>query len=106
MENKYLVYLMIVVSFSCSSPKKQVTADLMVDLLTVPDETVINNPRPTFSWAIHDERQGAKQTAWQIMVASSLDNIAGDKPDFWDSGKVQSDQSVSIKYAGKVLQPE
>lgn len=60
-------------------------------------------PRPRLSWQMHDERRGAKQTAYRILVASSPDLLAKDMGDLWDSGRVQSDQSTLIPYGGKPL---
>ena len=37
-------------------------------------------------------QRAAKQLAYQIWVASSLDNLTNNHPDIWDSGKVLSDQ--------------
>ena len=50
-----------------------------------------------------DSRRGARQTAYQILVASSADKLAENTPDLWDSGKVASDQATQIVYGGKAL---
>lgn len=47
--------------------------------------------------------RGIKQTACQILVASSAELLAQDQGDLWDSGKVESDQSVNVEYNGKPL---
>jgi alpha-L-rhamnosidase len=47
--------------------------------------------------------RGVKQTAYQILVASSEKLLKEGKGDLWDSGKVESDQSLQIVYAGKPL---
>ena len=49
-------------------------------------------------------RRGAKQTAYQVLVASSPEHLAADQGDLWDSGKVVSDQSIHVAYAGKPLE--
>jgi alpha-L-rhamnosidase len=57
---------------------------------------------PVFSWEIETTRpQG--QSAYQILVASSEKNLNSDEGDLWDSGKVESNQSLEIFYAGKSL---
>ena len=53
---------------------------------------------------MHDARRGAKQTAYQVLVASTPEKLAADQGDLWDSGRVASDQSTQIVYAGKPLQ--
>ncbi|MHC4476352.1 MAG: alpha-L-rhamnosidase N-terminal domain-containing protein, partial [Planctomycetota bacterium] len=48
-------------------------------------------------------RRGQKQTAYQIIVASSADKLEISEPDKWDSGKVASARSVNIEYGGSGL---
>jgi alpha-L-rhamnosidase len=48
--------------------------------------------------------RGARQTAYQILVASSEKLLDGNQGDLWDSGKVESDRSNQIEYAGKPLE--
>ena len=65
----------------------------------------VSNPR--LSWIIessnlNEKRQ--KQTAYQIIVLSNKENFDDDIADLWDSGKVESDQSNQIEYAGKKLE--
>ncbi|MAT68604.1 MAG: alpha-L-rhamnosidase [Planctomycetaceae bacterium] len=48
-------------------------------------------------------RRGARQTAYQVRVASSREALAAGKPDLWDSGRVASDASTQIEYAGTPL---
>ena len=44
--------------------------------------------KPTLSWQLRDTRDGAKQTAYEVQVATSTANLAAGKGDIWDSGKV------------------
>jgi len=53
----------------------------------------IDAPRPRLSWVLHSDRLGDVQSACQILVASSLERLAKDEGDLWDSGKVESNQS-------------
>ncbi|MBT3293667.1 MAG: family 78 glycoside hydrolase catalytic domain [Verrucomicrobia bacterium] len=57
---------------------------------------------PTFSWKLPANGEVQAQTAYHIVVATSLERLERD-PDLWDSGRVNSDQSVWIPYAGKAL---
>ena len=61
-------------------------------------------PHPRFYWVLHSEKRGEVQSAYEILVASDEKNIKADIGDMWESGKVDSDQSVHIVYAGKELQ--
>ncbi len=68
-----------------------------------------NNPlgiditSPRLSWITQSEKRGWKQSAYQILVASSQENLDQDRGDLWDSGKTQAGQSIQIPYAGKPL---
>jgi len=66
----------------------------------------IDTPQPHFSWQLVDSRTGAKQTAWQIQVASTSEGLIAGRADVWDSGRIDSDRSVAVAYAGPPLQPE
>ena len=48
--------------------------------------------------------RGQKQSAYQVLVASSEALLKQDKGDLWDSKKVASDQSIQVEYAGKALE--
>ena len=39
----------------------------------------------------------------RLLVASSAERLAAGKADWWDSGKVDSDKSASVEYAGNPL---
>jgi alpha-L-rhamnosidase len=65
----------------------------------------IDNTSPRLSWKLGQENpvRGQKQTAYHILVASSLYNLESDKGDVWDSGKTTSNQSVNVTYQGDEL---
>lgn len=63
----------------------------------------IDNLHPRLTWVISSKRRGEIQTAYQVLVASKKELLAENKGDLWDSGRVQSDQSVDIEYTGKTL---
>jgi alpha-L-rhamnosidase len=56
-----------------------------------------------FTWRSTDTLRGQIQTAYQILAASSVDSLREGKEVWWDSGKVDSDKSASVEYAGKAL---
>ncbi|UCD27823.1 MAG: family 78 glycoside hydrolase catalytic domain [Planctomycetota bacterium] len=62
----------------------------------------IGTTSPRLSWELDDGRRGARQTAYQIMVSTKA---MMDDPNtvVWDTGKVESDQSIHVAYAGKPL---
>ena len=58
---------------------------------------------PLFSWTNRTKTAGRLQTAYQIIVASSKELADGHTGDIWDSGKIESNISYDIEYAGKPL---
>jgi alpha-L-rhamnosidase len=57
---------------------------------------------PTFSWQLPADGSGKSQSAYRLSVASA-ERLLGTRPDIWDSGKVTSDRSVWVPYAGRTL---
>ena len=58
---------------------------------------------PHLSWVSTSNQRGQSQTAYQILVASSLKSLQTNKGDLWDSKKVASDENLNVIYAGKAL---
>ena len=67
------------------------------------DPVGIDVVRPRLSWVIESARRGERQTAFRVLVASSPERLAEDSGDLWDSGRVESNASVGVEYAGKPL---
>src|SRR5579871_3392728 len=59
--------------------------------------------RPVFSWQSDAAERDWKQSAYRILVASSAAALAQGKGDVWDSGRVDSSESVGIAYGGPEL---
>ncbi len=58
---------------------------------------------PRFSWIMKSEQRGQKQTAYQILIASSKSKLYQNIGDLWNSGKVESSNSIHISYKGASL---
>src|SRR5579862_1482277 len=56
-----------------------------------------------FTWMDLWAGRGERQTAYQILVSSSPEGLAAGTGDWWDSGKVTSEKSASVEYAGRTL---
>lgn len=80
---------------------ESVPTGLMTDLLSNPESAVITNPQPHFSWIVAGTE--SMQTAFQILVASDEKMLKQNKGNIWDSGKVESSQSVSVPFSGNQL---
>ena len=58
---------------------------------------------PRLSWVLESGQRGQKQTAYRVLVASAAELLAKDDGDLWDSGRVESDRTIQVEYAGKSL---
>jgi hypothetical protein len=58
-------------------------------------------PRP--SWILEPEGQGQTQSAYQVLVAGSVENLRTGENLLWDSGTVECTRSVGIEYEGEEL---
>ncbi|MFN0293650.1 family 78 glycoside hydrolase catalytic domain [Pedobacter helvus] len=64
---------------------------------------VIDIKNPRLSWELISDQNNEVQTSYQIMVASSVKLLEQNKPDIWNSGKVNSNSTNQIAYKGKDL---
>jgi len=67
------------------------------------DPLGVDAPQPHLFWQLQSTRRGELQSAYQVVVASSLDVLAGDRGDVWDSGRVASGETIQVLYAGRPL---
>ena len=58
---------------------------------------------PRLSWVVNDTRRGAVQSAYRILVSENEKTLRDDVGDVWDSGKVNTNQSVQVTYRGLPL---
>ena len=63
----------------------------------------IDTTSPRFSWLLESTQRGMRQTAYQILVATTIVKLNNNIGDKWDSGKVVSETSVNVPYQGKIL---
>ncbi len=67
--------------------------------------TAIDAKQPRLSWILTGDpaERGEAQTAYQVLVAGSLEALGQDRGDLWESRRVRSDQSTQIVYGGQPL---
>ena len=101
---KLLLVTLFISLTSCYSESGVLIIDLRCEYRINP--LGIDNTSPRLSWKLKQDNpvRGQKQTAYQVLVASNLENLENNIGDFWDSGKVESNQSVNNTYQGSELQ--
>lgn len=80
----------------------RVESDLLVEY--DPSPIALDIPKPRFSWTVDLQGRGRKQTAYQILVASTSKILDANEGDMWNSGLVESDQSTQVIYNGRSLE--
>ena len=91
---------------SCTFSDKQFDSPYTFEELLCDYETNpigIDNPTPKLTWKVASTIPEGKQSAYQVLVASSEGNLRRDMGDIWDSGKVMSEQSAQVEFRGKEL---
>jgi len=78
--------------------------DLRCEYLDSP--SAVESAEPRLSWRVESDDtnvRGERQTAYRILVATTEAMLKENQADLWDSGKVESGETLQIAYAGKPL---
>ena len=67
------------------------------------DPLAINTRTPRFSWALPLQGRARTQSAYHVFVATAPEKLDAGEADLWDSGRVESSQSLHVPYAGVPL---
>jgi alpha-L-rhamnosidase len=105
----FLILEILVFLFLISTKGKAEYNILKVNELTC--ESLVNPlgidiTHPHLSWKISSSERNQRQTAYQILVASSEALLENDLADLWNSSLIKSDQSILVQYAGKPLRSD
>ena len=69
-----------------------------------PDPLAVDILNPRFSWLLDIEGRNRLQSAYHIIVSSDRDLLDRDEGNIWDTGIVESNQSVQVRFEGKKLE--
>src|SRR5678810_657549 len=92
-KNNFLFFGLLFLTTTISAQVKVV--NLLTENQTNPIGLDVQQPR--FSWQLVSEQRNISQTAYEITISAS-------KGTAWKSGKINSDRSVQVPYAGTALQ--
>lgn len=67
------------------------------------DPLGVDERAPRLSWVLQADERGARQTAWQVLAASSREALLRDQGELWDSGRIDSDATLGLAYGGRAL---
>ncbi|MEQ8239325.1 MAG: sulfatase-like hydrolase/transferase [Cyclobacteriaceae bacterium] len=77
--------------------------ELSVEFIREPSRVLIRDQTPEFGWRVPDA--AGFQSAYQVLVSSSLSNINNNIGDVWNSGRISGSNSINVSYNGNKLKP-
>jgi len=95
------LFLLAAAFTACQDPSALTVEGLKCEWLENP--LAIDNTAPHLSWQMKSKQNGAAPSAYQILVATSLDRLNEAEADLWNTGKVSDAASIGIPYGGKPL---
>ena len=99
---RYSLYFLFLTMLTC----KNGSSDFLICGLTYDHHFKAGRNYPSsFSWKIESDNFNWLQGAYQILVAVSEKNINDNVGDFWDSGKILTNNQLFVSYAGKPFIP-
>ncbi|MEJ5962446.1 alpha-L-rhamnosidase [Pedobacter immunditicola] len=98
----FLTIAMASATMSSNGHSNRVIYDLQCEYLINPIGLDAGSPR--FTWKIADKSNGAKQSAYRILVGKDSLAVAKGSGEIWDSGKLVKDVNLE-SYGGKALEP-
>lgn len=97
-----LFAMLLAAALFCSSARAGSAKKLECEYLQNP--IGIDMATPRLMWQMDDNRNGAFQSAYQVIVGTDSAKVASGEGNCWDTGKTIGPVRL-ITYAGKVLQP-
>ncbi len=95
-------YLLFIFLISLQLAARDVPFHLTCEYKENPAGIEVQHPR--FGWWIHSKKMGMKQSAYEIVLASSLKNLHSNKAVISRSGRISSGENFSVSYNGPELQ--
>ena len=86
-------------------PLASAESGMYCELLQHPEQTYITASNPKLGWVYTPSFRNDMQTAYRIIVASTMALANAGTGDMWDSGQVSGSNSINLAYAGSTLQP-
>ncbi|MDR0843911.1 MAG: glycoside hydrolase family 78 protein [Tannerella sp.] len=98
----FFLFLPLCLMMACTSTNELQVVGLQTEMRDNPEGIGIDHPR--FSWQLQTGVPNTLQTAYQVEVAGSAADLKSGNNLSWNSGKIESDQSILIPYSGNPLE--
>jgi hypothetical protein len=96
-----MILLLCLISFAACNSVKQKPSGLMVEFIRDPVHVYILDSRPELTWIVPEDIR--QQSAFQVLVSTSKENLERGDADVWDSGKINDHNSAEQEYKGPAL---
>lgn len=93
--------LLIAAFFTSNVVSKTLVIDPLCEYHSNPIGIDVEQPR--FSWKVFSDEIDVSQSAYEVCVASSVDDLKHGSNLLWTSGRIESDQSIGVVYGGVPL---
>ncbi|SFS76489.1 alpha-L-rhamnosidase [Porphyromonadaceae bacterium NLAE-zl-C104] len=93
--------IILTLTLGCTHSDRFSISDLTCESLK--DPLGVNTLQPRFSWKNNSDRQGATQTAYQILVADDIKKLNEKEAYLWNSEKTTSSSNIWVEYDGEPL---
>ena len=93
----------VVVAMGLAAMEAAATGPVVLRVDNLKQPLGLDDGAPSFSWQLEDAVPGARQSAYEVQVATSEAGLRTGKANVWDSGRVAGGQSLNVRYAGPAL---
>lgn len=97
---RFVAGFLLILSSLAARASLQVES-LRCEYITNPLAIDVTHPR--LSWTVKSKDRAQTQTAYQILISTSIKDLDNGRGDLWDSGVVKTNQTCQINYEGKPL---
>ena len=102
MKQVVAIFILLFLSWEVTSGSEKIkVSKLKCENFLNPQSIDLQSPK--LSWIIYSDGYGISQSAYHIQVADNTDLLLKDSANIWDSGKIDSDRSIQVPYAGSPL---
>jgi alpha-L-rhamnosidase len=98
-----ILFLILFLTSATDIEVKERPTGLMIEFIREPADIRILDLNPEFTWVV--PQSAIRQTAFQILIASTKENLDQNNGDIWDSRKSISSRSSEVEYSGQSLLP-
>ncbi len=96
--------ILMVLTFGSCSHQSEITVERLT--CNFREQALgVETPAPLLGWQLQSSGNNVVQSAYHIIVAETPEDLDENNGSVWDSGQIDTDQSINVQYKGKKLEP-